>query len=257
MSSNFNCSYTTDDRRRTKSDDNSSHGLKARWAKKGDKHAVENYRPVSLTSVPCKLLEHIIMQANNIIKSRFQIRQKSFCNNSFLTLCTGELHIKEDFTASGRSFMWQRKSNSPRTVPCGTPESTLNHDFRSGYSYETQLIVTLHDFMKAYDAGLQTDVAILDFSKAFDIVPHKKLLSKMDLYGIRGPINNWLNMILSHLHSVRNSFLTQVVFRAKINKFRLIIFNPPSQKSFCNNSVLTLCTGELHIKVKNKLVHLL
>ena len=33
--------------------------------KKGDKHAAENYRPVSLTSVPCKLLEHIIMQANN------------------------------------------------------------------------------------------------------------------------------------------------------------------------------------------------
>jgi hypothetical protein len=28
------------------------------------------------------------------------------------------------------------------------------------------------------------------------------------------------NKILSHLHSVRNSFLTQVVFRAKINKFK-------------------------------------
>jgi hypothetical protein len=50
----------------------------------------------------------------------------------------------------------------------------------SGYSCETQLLVTLHDFMKAYDAGLQTDVAILDFSKAFDTVPHKKLLLQMD-----------------------------------------------------------------------------
>jgi hypothetical protein len=39
--------------------------------------------------------------------------------------------------------------------------------------------------------------------------------------------------------------------RAKINKFRLIIFNPPSQKSFCNNSFLTPYKG------KNKLVHLL
>ena len=62
--------------------------------------------------------------------------------------------------------------------------TSLNHGLRSDYSCETQLLVTLHDFMKAYDAGLQTDVAILDFSKAFDTVPHKKLLSKMDLYGI-------------------------------------------------------------------------
>jgi len=76
--------------------------------------------------------------------------------------------------------------------------TSLNHGFRSGYSCETQVLVTLHDFMKAYDAGLQTDVAILDFSKAFDTVPHKKLLSKMDSYGIRGPINNWLNMFLTH-----------------------------------------------------------
>jgi hypothetical protein len=28
--------------------------------KKGDKHLPENHRPVSLTTVPCKLLEHII-----------------------------------------------------------------------------------------------------------------------------------------------------------------------------------------------------
>ena len=28
-------------------------------------------------------------------------------------------------TAAGRSFMWQRKRRGPRTVPCGTPESTV------------------------------------------------------------------------------------------------------------------------------------
>ena len=76
--------------------------------------------------------------------------------------------------------------------------TSLNHCFGSGYTWETQLLVTLQEFMKPYDAGLQTDVAILDFSKAFDTIPHKKLLSKMDSYGIRGPINKWLNMFLTH-----------------------------------------------------------
>ena len=29
------------------------------------------------------------------------------------------------FTASGRSLMWHKNSSGPRTVPCGTPESTV------------------------------------------------------------------------------------------------------------------------------------
>lgn len=75
--------------------------------------------------------------------------------------------------------------------------TSLNHEFRSGYSCEIQLLVTLHDFMKSYDAELQTDVAILDFSKAFDTVPHNKLLHKLDDYGVRGSINRWLEMFLT------------------------------------------------------------
>ena len=75
--------------------------------------------------------------------------------------------------------------------------TTLNHGFRSGYSCETQLLVTMNDLMKAYDTGTQTDVAILDFSKAFDTVPHNMLLHKIESYGIRGPINNWLRMFLT------------------------------------------------------------
>ena len=34
--------------------------------KKGDRHFQENYRPVSLTSVPCNILEHIVCR--HIIK---------------------------------------------------------------------------------------------------------------------------------------------------------------------------------------------
>ena len=67
--------------------------------------------------------------------------------------------------------------------------TTLNHGFISGYSCETQLLITINDLLKFYDKGKQIDMAILDFSKIFDTVPHKKLLHKLDQYGIRGPVH--------------------------------------------------------------------
>jgi hypothetical protein len=35
-------------------------------------------------------------------------------------------------------------------------------------------------------SGKQIDAILLDFSKAFDKVPHRRLLMKLDHYGIRG-----------------------------------------------------------------------
>ena len=37
----------------------------------------------------------------------------------------------------------------------------------------------------------------LDFCKAFDKVPHKRLLMKMQKYGIKGNILNWVKTFLS------------------------------------------------------------
>jgi hypothetical protein len=44
----------------------------------------------------------------------------------------------------------------------------------------------------------QTDLIILDFSKAFDKVPHKKLLWKLNNYGIRGNTWKWVSAFLSN-----------------------------------------------------------
>ena len=120
--------------------------------KKRDVHLAENYRPVSLTSVSCKLLEHVICKhlLNHLEK------------NNILT--------------------------------------NLNHGFRSGYSCETQLLVTLNELLHFNDKGLQTDVAILDFSKAFDTVPHEELLCKLKSYGITGSIHDWLRTFLTKRH---------------------------------------------------------
>ena len=61
--------------------------------KKGDKTKAENYRPISLTSITCKLLEHIVhsnimgfLDSNEIL-SPFQhgFRQKRSCESQLLT----------------------------------------------------------------------------------------------------------------------------------------------------------------------------
>ena len=118
--------------------------------KKGDKHLASNYRPVSLTSVCCKLLEHIV--------------------------CHHLMHHFETHKIL----------------------TNLNHGFRAGFSCETQLLTTLNDLLLSYDQGKQVDVAILDFSKAFDTVPHRKLLYKLNKYGVHGSVHSWLRNFLTN-----------------------------------------------------------
>ena len=37
----------------------------------------------------------------------------------------------------------------------------------------------------------------MDFAKAFDKVPHRRLLYKLEYYGIRGPTHKWISSWLS------------------------------------------------------------
>ena len=123
--------------------------------KKGDKCVASNYRPVSLTCVACKLLEHILCS---------EIR-KFLDEHGILTL--------------------------------------YQHGFRKFFSCESQLLVTTHDLLKRLDVREEVDIAILDFSKAFDVVPHKRLLRKLRLYGIEGRTLQWIsNFLIGRTQSV-------------------------------------------------------
>jgi hypothetical protein len=44
----------------------------------------------------------------------------------------------------------------------------------------------------------QIDIILLDFSKAFDKVPHKRLLNKLNYYGIRSNTLQWIYSFLFH-----------------------------------------------------------
>ena len=74
----------------------------------------------------------------------------------------------------------------------------LQHGFRKARSCESQLITTVHDLATNLDKNTQTDLNILDFSKAFDTVPHRRLSTKLNFYGIRGPLLSWIESFLSN-----------------------------------------------------------
>ena len=52
-------------------------------------------------------------------------------------------------------------------------------------STTNQLVSIYNTLCKALDDGLEIRIVFFDISKAFDTVPHKRLLSKLENYGIR------------------------------------------------------------------------
>ena len=72
------------------------------------------------------------------------------------------------------------------------------YGFRSKRSCESQLILTVNDLAQCLDNRSQMDMAIMDFSKAFDSVPHNRLLSKLNHYGIRNRTLSWISNFLQH-----------------------------------------------------------
>ena len=71
------------------------------------------------------------------------------------------------------------------------------HGFRRKFSCETQLITTIGEIAKALENGKRTDLILMDSSKAFDVVPHQRLIHKLDYYGIRGHLKDWLTSWLT------------------------------------------------------------
>ena len=66
------------------------------------------------------------------------------------------------------------------------------HGFRAQRSYETQLLTLCHKLAETIDKGDQIDLVILDFAKVFDRAPHRRLLGKLDHYGIWSSTHHWI-----------------------------------------------------------------
>ena len=117
--------------------------------KKGKKNRAENYRPISLTSIICKVMESIIRE--EILR-----------------------HLKHHKLISKKQ-----------------------HGFVSGRSTVTQLLNYLDMCADIIANAKVLDSIYLDFQKAFDTVPHRRLIGKLEAYGIVGPILDWIKDYLS------------------------------------------------------------
>ncbi len=73
----------------------------------------------------------------------------------------------------------------------------LQHRFQDWSSCETQLLGFQDDILRSMAEGKQADVIILDFSQAFDKVSHRKLVAKMEFYGVWGRTNTWIQNFLA------------------------------------------------------------
>ena len=75
--------------------------------------------------------------------------------------------------------------------------SSCQHGFIKGRSCTTQLLDTIDTWTRLLDKGSAVDTVYLDFAKAFDSVPHRRLLMKLEAYGIKGALLKWLESFLT------------------------------------------------------------
>jgi hypothetical protein len=120
------------------------------YKNKGNKLTPVNYRPISITSILCKVNEKLI--------SRLLLR-----------------HLAVNNLLSNRQ-----------------------HGFVPGKSCISNLLESVDLITSTLANRDNIDILYIDFEKAFDKVHHQLLLYKLDAYGIKGKLLNWIKAFLSN-----------------------------------------------------------
>ena len=74
------------------------------------------------------------------------------------------------------------------------------HGFIFDKSCLTQLLLGMNHWTTSLDQNIPVDILYLDFQKAFDSVPHYRHFVKLEAYGIRGKLLDWIKFFLVNHH---------------------------------------------------------
>ena len=79
---------------------------------------------------------------------------------------------------------------------CNDLLSNEQFGFIGGRSTTLQLLTFLDECVKTLAMSDTVDTVYLYFSKAFDTVPHRRLIRKLEAYGINGSLLSWISSFL-------------------------------------------------------------
>ena len=141
------------------------------------------------------------LRENGILKTDSK-EKANICNKQFQSAFTREDDSDPLTCICCKTLEHILVSNINKHLALDSILADCQHGFRSQRSCETQLVQFVHDIISNLDGAVnrgdkRTDLIIKDFAKAFDKVPHRRLLHKLEYYGIRGSTHKWINSWLS------------------------------------------------------------
>ena len=70
----------------------------------------------------------------------------------------------------------------------------MQYGLLKGRSTVLQLLSIIDEWTSNLDSDRQINCIYMDFEKVFDKVPHRRLISKLQAYGIHGKILLWIRL---------------------------------------------------------------